>query len=114
MSETFTDLAADLARSSRSDSMRARTWPRWASEREYSESQIATLMRAVARLTRHPSDLEAVSSDLSERVDVDGKAIERVRPEDRLADRNAHAAEDVQIGGQCASTRACTGGASPS
>jgi hypothetical protein len=60
-------------------------WPRWASERGYSESQITTLMRAVARLTRHPSCLEALSSDLSERVDVGGKAIERVRPEDRLA-----------------------------
>jgi hypothetical protein len=34
---------------------------------------------------RYTSYLEALSSDLSERVDVDGKGIQRVRPEDRLA-----------------------------
>jgi sRNA-binding protein len=101
MSETFTDLAAELAAAGlplpkpmhdaiggafKPLSLETRqAWPRWASERGYSDSQITTLMRAVARLTRHPTYLECLAADLSERVDVDGNPMERVRAEDRLA-----------------------------
>jgi hypothetical protein len=60
-------------------------WPKWASDRGYGAEHVAALHRAVGRLVHHPLYVEAVAADLSERHDVNGVPVERVRPEDRLA-----------------------------
>jgi hypothetical protein len=60
-------------------------WPRWAREHGHNDQQIETLSQAVGRLVRHPNYIEAMAADLSERVDIEGKGVQRVRPEDRLS-----------------------------
>jgi ProQ/FINO family len=60
-------------------------WPTWGREHGYDEGQVVVLMKAVGRFTRHPSYLDGLATDLSERHDVDGNPVERVKSKDRLA-----------------------------
>jgi ProQ/FINO family len=58
-------------------------WAAWAAERGYDAGQVETLLTALAKLTHSGAYRMGLASDLSERHDVDGQAVEAVGPFDR-------------------------------
>jgi hypothetical protein len=58
-------------------------WPQWAQANGYTADQIQILEQCVAPLRLSNNYLQALAADLSERYDVDGKAVEAVTPLDR-------------------------------
>ena len=58
-------------------------WPQWAEANGYTAEQIQILEQCVAPLRLSNNYLQALAADLSERYDVDGKAVETVTAMDR-------------------------------